>query len=52
MYNKYIRKVEKQLRKRNNVSFKKLVDDNKQEIKRDTKAMERIEAKIENKHSK
>ncbi|MEH7178132.1 FbpB family small basic protein [Neobacillus vireti] len=39
------------MRKRN-ISFKKLVDDNKQEIKRDEKAMERIEAKIDKKHSK
>jgi hypothetical protein len=39
------------MRKRN-VSFKKLVNDNKQELKRDSKAMERIEAKIDNKHSK
>jgi Fur-regulated basic protein B len=43
--------VEKVMRKRN-VSFKKLVNDNKQELKSDTKAMERIEAKIDNKHSK
>lgn len=39
------------MRKRN-VSFKKLVNDNKQELKSDTKAMERIEVKIDNKHSK
>lgn len=52
MYNKNIRKVEKQMRKRNMISFKKLVDDNKQELKRDLKAMERIEAKIDKKHSK
>ncbi|WHX98680.1 FbpB family small basic protein [Neobacillus sp. DY30] len=39
------------MRKRN-ISFKKLVDENKQELKSDTKAMERIEAKIEKKHSK
>jgi Fur-regulated basic protein B len=43
--------VEKVMRKRN-VSFKKLVNDNKQELKSDSKAMERIEAKIDNKHSK
>jgi hypothetical protein len=29
-----------------------LVNDNKQELKSDSKAMERIEAKIDNKHSK
>lgn len=52
MYNKNIRKVEKQMRKRNIISFKKLVDDNKQELKSDLKAMERIEAKIDKKHSK
>ncbi|WP_152597518.1 FbpB family small basic protein [Neobacillus niacini] len=39
------------MRKRN-VSFKKLVNENKQELKSDLKAMERIEAKIDNKHSK
>jgi hypothetical protein len=39
------------MRKRN-VSFKKLVNDNKQELRSETKAMERIEAKIDNKHSK
>jgi hypothetical protein len=52
MYNENIRKVEEQMRKRNIVSFKKLVDDNKQELKSDLKAMERIEAKIDKKHSK
>jgi hypothetical protein len=52
MYNKNIRKVEKQMRKRNIISFKKLVDENKQELKSDLKAMERIEAKIDKKHSK
>jgi hypothetical protein len=51
MYNENIRKVEKQMRKRN-ISFKKLVDDNKRELKSDLKAMERIEAKIDKKHSK
>jgi hypothetical protein len=51
LYNRNIRKVEKQMRKRN-ISFKKLVDDNKQELKSDLKAMERIEAKIDKKHSK
>ncbi|MDR7075884.1 hypothetical protein J2Y03_000872 [Neobacillus niacini] len=39
------------MRKRH-VSFKKLVSDNKQELKSDVKAMERIEAKIDKKHSK
>jgi hypothetical protein len=43
--------VEAQMRKRN-VSFKKLVNDNKQELKSDLKAMERIEAKIDKKYSK
>jgi hypothetical protein len=43
--------VEGKMRKRN-ISFKKLVNDNKQELKSDIKAMERIEAKIDNKHSK
>jgi hypothetical protein len=43
--------VEKQMRKRN-ISFKKLVNDNKQELKSDVKAMERIEAKIDKKYSK
>jgi hypothetical protein len=52
MCNKNIRKVEKQMRKRNIISFKKLVDENKQELKSDLKAMERIEAKIDKKHSK
>jgi Fur-regulated basic protein B len=52
MYNENIRKVEEQMRKRNIISFKKLVDDNKQELKSDMKAMERIEAKIDKKHSK
>jgi hypothetical protein len=52
MYNKNIRKVEKQMRKRTIISFKKLVDDNKQELKSDLKAMERIEAKIDKKYSK
>jgi hypothetical protein len=33
-------------------SFKELVVDNKQAIKRDLKEMERIEEKIEDKHSK
>jgi hypothetical protein len=52
MYNENIRKVEEKMRKRNIISFKKLVDDNKQELKSDMKAMERIEAKIDKKHSK
>jgi hypothetical protein len=52
VYNENIRKVEEQMRKRNIISFKKLVDDNKQELKSDMKAMERIEAKIDKKHSK
>jgi hypothetical protein len=39
------------MRKRN-MSFKKLVNDNKQELKNDIKAMERIEAKIDSKHAK
>ncbi|MEH7115244.1 FbpB family small basic protein [Neobacillus niacini] len=39
------------MRKRN-ISFKKLVNDNKRELKSDLKAMARIEAKIDNKHSK
>jgi hypothetical protein len=52
MYNENIRKVEKQMRKRSMISFKKLVDENKQELKSDLKAMERIEAKIDKKHSK
>lgn len=52
MYNENIRKVEEHMRKRNIISFKKLVDDNKQELKSDMKAMERIEAKIDKKHSK
>ncbi len=43
--------MEGKMRKRN-ISFKKLVNDNKQELKSDIKAMERIEAKIDNKHSK
>jgi hypothetical protein len=52
VYNKNIRKVEKQMRKRNIISFKKLVDENKQELKSDLKAMERIEAKIDKKYAK
>jgi hypothetical protein len=52
VYNKNIRKVEKQMRKRTIISFKKLVDENKQELKSDLKAMERIEAKLDKKHSK
>ncbi|SDN46541.1 FbpB family small basic protein [Bacillus sp. OK048] len=39
------------MRKRT-LSFKKLVNDNKQELKSDVKAMARIETKIDNKHSK
>ncbi|WP_144555728.1 FbpB family small basic protein [Bacillus sp. X1(2014)] len=39
------------MRKRK-LSFKELVKDNKQEIKSDFKAMERIETKIDDKHSK
>lgn len=38
------------MRKRK-VSFKELLLDNKQEIKSDLKAMERIETKIDDKHS-
>lgn len=51
MYNKNKeRKVEERLRKRK-LNFKELVMDNKQEIKSDLKALERIEAKIDDKHS-
>jgi hypothetical protein len=39
------------MRKRK-LSFKELVMENKQEIKSDFKALERIEAKIDDKHSK
>ncbi|MEH7083310.1 FbpB family small basic protein [Neobacillus drentensis] len=39
------------MRKRK-LSFKELVKDNKQEIESDFKAMERIETKIDDKHSK
>jgi hypothetical protein len=39
------------MRKRK-LSFKELVMDNKEEIKSDLKAMERIESKIDDKHSK
>ncbi|MCM3118308.1 FbpB family small basic protein [Neobacillus sp. MER 74] len=39
------------MRKRN-LSFKELVKDNKQEIESDFKAIERIETKIDDKHSK
>ena len=39
------------MRKRQ-LSFKELVIDNKEEIKNDIKAIERIETKIEAKHSK
>ncbi|MEH7076940.1 FbpB family small basic protein [Neobacillus drentensis] len=38
------------MRKRK-LNFKELVMDNKQEIKSDLKAMERIETKIDDKHS-
>ena len=38
------------MRKRK-LSFKELVMDNKQEIKNDLKALERIETKIDEKHS-
>ena len=38
------------MRKRK-LSFKELVKDNKQEIQSDYKAMERIETKIDDKHS-
>jgi hypothetical protein len=43
--------VEIPMRKRK-VSFKELVLNNKQQIKEDLKAIERIEARIDNKHSK
>ena len=39
------------MRKRK-VSFKELVLNNKQQIKDDLKAIERIETRIDNKHSK
>ncbi|MDF2854952.1 MAG: Fur-regulated basic protein [Neobacillus sp.] len=39
------------MRKRK-VSFKELVISNKQEIKNDIKALDRIETKIDEKHSK
>jgi hypothetical protein len=39
------------MRKRK-VSFKELVINNKQEIKNDIKALDRIEMKIDEKHSK
>jgi hypothetical protein len=39
------------MRKRK-VSFKELVINNKQEIKNDSKALDRIETKIDEKHSK
>jgi hypothetical protein len=39
------------MRKRK-VSFKELVINNKQEIKNDIKALDRIETKIDEKHSK
>jgi len=39
------------MRKRK-LSFKELIIDNKQEIKGDLKALERIEARIEEKHAK
>jgi hypothetical protein len=44
--------VEEFIMRKRKLSFKELILENKQEIIRDTKAIERIEIKIDNKHYK